>query len=76
MLAIMSASLAFCVLIYKTSTMYARDKIILDLSKKQMSVTEILFPALTVCPQFIDEKLLAKFELQLTVLGSNITDQR
>lgn len=47
---------AFCVLMFKTTSKFHDDKIILDLSSHEVSVGEIPFPAVTVCPQILNAR--------------------
>lgn len=70
------ATSGFSLLIFQTTSKFLNDQIILDLSKTSMHVSEIPFPALTICPKFLDEKLLSEFQLKLVEMGSSIEDQR
>lgn len=41
----------FCYLMFETTLKFMEDKVVLELSSKEVSISAIPFPAVTICPQ-------------------------
>jgi Amiloride-sensitive sodium channel len=48
----------FSYLIFETTTKFLEGKIILELSREELHISGVPFPAVTVCPQVFFEKNL------------------
>lgn len=55
---------AFCHLLVETTEKFLSDKIILQLSKDEVSIKDIPFPAMTICPQIFEVSSFSKFDRQ------------
>lgn len=61
------AILIFCLLLVKTTNKFIADKIVLELSKEETSISVVPFPAFTVCPEVFHENYLPNFEKEFNV---------
>lgn len=52
----------FSYLTFETTSKYFSNKIVLRLSEAEVSISEIPFPAVTMCPQVFDEHLSKLFQ--------------
>jgi Amiloride-sensitive sodium channel len=58
----LSAFLVFCFLISITTSKFLEDKIVLQLSSDEVSIKDIPFPAVTICPEFSLETQIPPFD--------------
>jgi Amiloride-sensitive sodium channel len=58
------ASSMFCYLMLEMTLKFVEDKIVLELSREEISISKIPFPAVTFCPQVYHEK-------NFTIFGRN-----
>jgi Amiloride-sensitive sodium channel len=54
-----------CFLTFETTSKFLDEKIVLQLSSREVSISEIPFPAVTICPQFINKNLFQQADLDL-----------
>lgn len=52
----------FCLLIIKTTSKFIADKIVLELSSDEIPISNIPFPAITMCPQIFQKDGLPHFD--------------
>lgn len=52
----------FCFLIIETTSKLAADTIVLELSKEEIPINSIHFPAVTICPQMFHEAYMPHFD--------------
>lgn len=63
-------------LMYGLSAKFIADKIVTKLSNYELSVGEVPFPALTICPELINQDRLTRFAHEIESLKYNLTDLR
>jgi Amiloride-sensitive sodium channel len=52
----------FILLMHDTTGRFAADQIVIKLSESQLSIEEVPFPAVTICPEVVEENLIAEYE--------------
>lgn len=60
-LSMLIAFVMFCFLIVETTNKFTADKIVLDISRKEVPIADIPFPAITVCTQSFRDHNLPTF---------------
>jgi Amiloride-sensitive sodium channel len=56
-IASMSLALSiFCFLMFQTTQKFFEDKVVLELSRKPISLEDVFFPTVTLCPQIFHKE--------------------
>jgi Amiloride-sensitive sodium channel len=55
----------FCFLFFKTTNKFMEDKVIIDLSRVEIPIGDIPFPAVTLCPDVSINEKFKTFDLEL-----------
>jgi Amiloride-sensitive sodium channel len=53
-LALILSSTMFCLLMHETTEKFVSEQIVIRLSENRLSVDEVPFPAVTLCPEVVD----------------------